>query len=228
MNTWSEILTMQSPAYALMVGIGLVAAGAVYYLLPIDTPDKKGIVLFPAALGLMLGAKLPVVLSYGWGNPAAYAGKSLLGGLVGAYLAVRFAKRLYGIAWVGGGDAYVLPVAIATAVGRVGCLLNGCCGGRNGFPAPVLEIGFYLAMFALVLNWRRAHRFQGRWFPLYMLAYCIFRFFTEFIRTEPRIFAGFTAYQALALIGACIFAFELHHRSPRSGREAAHGRIPVE
>lgn len=227
MYLWLDAALLRSPAYALMAGLGLLAAGAVFYLFPLDTPDRKGFVLFPAALGLFTGAKLPVVLSYGWNNPSAYLGKSLLGGLMGAYLAVRLAKWLSGIPWVGGGDRYVLPISIAVAFGRVGCLINGCCWGKNGFPAPVLEIGFHLTMFMLVLSWRRAKRFKGSWFPLYMLSYCVFRFCTEFIRIEPRVLAGLTVYHWLALLGVFLFSMELYFRWKRS-EESAYERTTVE
>lgn len=227
MDLWFETVALHSPGYALMAGLGLLAAGAVFYWFPPETPDKKGFLLFPAALGLFIGAKLPVIVSYGWNNPDAYMGKSLLGALIGAYLAVRLAKWICKIPWVGGGDAYVLPISIAVAIGRIGCLFNGCCWGKNGFPAPVLEIGFHLTMFALVLGWRRKGRFKGSWFPLYMLSYCIFRFGTEFIRIEPRVLAGLTAYHWLALMGMLLFSMELYYRG-RRGEEAAHERTIVE
>ena len=41
---------------------------------------------------------------------------------------------------------------------------------------------------------------------LYLIAYCAFRFSTEFIRPEPRVIGGLTAYQwgALAMAAALI------------------------
>lgn len=227
MYPWLDAALQQNLAYALAVGLGLLAAAAVYYRFPIDTPDKRGFLLFPAALGLLVGAKLPVILSYGWTTVPAYAGKSLLGGLLGAYVAVRLAKRIHGIPWVGGGDAYVLPVSIAVAFGRVGCLFNGCCWGRNGFPAPLLEIAFHLVMFGIVLRWRARNRYRGSWFPIYMLSYCLFRFCTEFIRAEPRVLAGLTVYHGLALLGTLLFAAELYYRGRRE-TGVAHERTAVE
>lgn len=226
MEAWSDAFTARSIGYSLLVGAGLLAAGAVAYGLPVGAPERKKFLLIPAGLGLIVGAKIPVLMSYGWDNPAAYMGKSLLGGLLGAYLAVRLTKWVRGIPWVGGGDAFVLPVAIGAAFGRVGCLIGGCCWGRNGFPAPVLEIAFHLTMFAVVLGWRRENRHGGRWFPLYMLSYCLFRFCTEFIRTEPRVLSGLTAYQWIAALGALVFAAELHYRS-RQGEGLAGERNPV-
>jgi len=224
---WFETIALRSPGYALMVALGLLAAGVVFRMFPIETPDKQGFVLFPAVVGLLIGAKLPVIISYGWNDAIMNMGKSLLGGLMGAYIAVRLAKQLRGIPWVGGGDAYVLPISIAVALGRVGCLFNGCCMGKNGFPAPVLEIGFHLTMFGLVLFWRQRRILAGSWFPLYMLSYCIFRFCVEFIRTEPHVFAGLTAYHWLSLLGIMLFTMELRYRRRRD-KETGYEQRPME
>ena len=64
-----------------------------------------------------IGAGLPVswVLIHG--------GKSLLGALAGGFLAGALAKRALGYTR-STGDAYVLAIPIATAIGRVGCYLS--------------------------------------------------------------------------------------------------------
>ncbi len=64
-----------------------------------------------------IGAGLPVswVLIHG--------GKSLLGALAGGFLAGVLAKRALGYTR-STGDAYVLAIPIATAIGRVGCYLS--------------------------------------------------------------------------------------------------------
>lgn len=200
--------------YTVMVALGLIAAGAVKILLRVPRPagDKHGFVWFPAAIGLIMGAKIPLLISHGMQAELFCNGKSLIGGLLGAYIAVRIGKWIFRQQWVGGGDAFVLPLSMGLAVGRVGCLLRGCCWGINGFPAPALEIAFHLSAFLVFLYYRRHAMFIGSWFPMYMLAYCIFRFGIEFIRTEPRVLLWLTAYQWTAACGVLIFCFELMHR----------------
>ena len=53
--------------------------------------------------------------------------------------------------------------------------------------------------------WRR-HVFAGQLIKLYIIAYLVYRFASEFIRPEPRLLAGLTGYQwaALALIPAFV------------------------
>jgi prolipoprotein diacylglyceryltransferase len=148
-----------------------------------------------ALLGAGLGAKLPFVLLGGepfWALSAwATDGKTILSGLAGGYLGVEVAKLLFGIREKTG-DSFAVPLAAAVAVGRWGCFFNGCCGAPL---VPILESGFHAAM-ALLL--RRLARVEGlRWqlLKLYLIAYSAFRFGTEFLRTEPRVAWGLTAYQ---------------------------------
>ena len=61
-------------------------------------------------------------------------------------------------------------------------------------------------------TWRKAP-----WFPLYMAAYCVFRFLVEFIRIEPRVALGLTAYQWIAAVGLAVFCYELRTRLSREG-----------
>lgn len=217
-----RFFSLTVPAYPVMIGLGMIVAGLVRFLLPIQNVphSRSGFVIFPAFIGLVVGAKLPVLLSYGLRPEFAATGKSVLGALVGAYLAVRLAKWWTGQSWKGGGDAFVLPLAAGIGVGRIGCLLNGCCWGAGGFPAPLLEIAFHSTAFAVFCLFRSRHVAEGAWFPLYLGAYCLFRFFAEFIRVEPRVLAGLTVYQWIAAVGVAAFFYEVWSRLHRD-REAA-------
>ena len=65
------------------------------------------------------------VRSLGWMG----GGKTILWGLAGGYAGVEFAKWLMGVQRRTG-DAFVVPVAVSVAIGRLGCLAAGCCNGR--------------------------------------------------------------------------------------------------
>jgi phosphatidylglycerol:prolipoprotein diacylglycerol transferase len=106
----------------------------------------------------------------------------------------------------------ILPFSVA--IGRVGCLLSGCCRGAptslpwavtdpDGIarhPAPVYEILFQLTIGGLFVWMVRNERMKGRVFALYLVLYGTFRFFTEMIRDTPRLFGGVVSgYQVLAL-----------------------------
>ena len=72
----------------------------------------------------------------------AYGNRSILGGLVGAWLGVHVAKRLCGYQ-LRTGDLFAPAVALGMAVGRIGCLLTE-------LPGPHRLVGDHLD--------RRTHR----------------------------------------------------------------------
>jgi phosphatidylglycerol:prolipoprotein diacylglycerol transferase len=121
----------------------------------------------------------------------------------------------------------ILPFSIG--IGRVGCLLVGCCRGIpwDGplaiaysdnvwrHPAQAYEIVFHISMGLLLRAlWRRQILF-GRHFALYLAAYGVFRYFTEFLRETPKAFAGLSAYQWLALAMIAAGAIALASRTIR-------------
>src|SRR2546423_8735567 len=98
--------------------------------------DGRLVFIYGAALvGAFFGAKLVYLFAEGWlhfGAPDMWfqlaAGKSILGALLGGYVFVELAKRHVGYASATGDDfALIAPISIG--LGRVGCLLHGCCLG---------------------------------------------------------------------------------------------------
>ncbi len=93
------------------------------------------IVLAWCATWGVVGSKL-LVISWGEWNAALSHGhipftaeKSFLGGVLGAIIGVFFARRLLGLRYsVADAFAFALPVGLA--IGRIGCLLGGCCFGK--------------------------------------------------------------------------------------------------
>jgi len=172
-----------------------------------------------AFVGGTFGAKLPFALGSDepvWSTWAWLAdGKTVTTGLIFAYLAVEAAKWLLDVR-VKTGDPFALPLALALAVGRWGCFFNGCCfgiattlpwgvdfgDGVRRHPTQVYESLFHVAMAGVLalLLWRGVLR--GRQLKLYLIAYGVYRFLTEFIRPEPAWWLGLTFYQwaALALV----------------------------
>jgi phosphatidylglycerol---prolipoprotein diacylglyceryl transferase len=63
-------------------------------------------------------------------------GKTIVGGLVGGLIAVELVKRAMGIRR-STGDLYAPALAVAIAVGRVGCLLTGVADDTSGTPTSL-------------------------------------------------------------------------------------------
>ncbi len=124
-------------------------------------------------------------------------GALVLGGL-GAYLWAR--RRKIAAAQVL--DMMAVPMLVGWAIGRVGCLLNGCCFGRvchDGFCAHFVDVGYrvpaqwvdivLLSIAAVLVAWsERIALGKGQvWrvgtsFTLAVIAFAISRFGYEFLR----------------------------------------------
>jgi phosphatidylglycerol---prolipoprotein diacylglyceryl transferase len=130
-------------------------------------------------------------------------------------------------------DWFACKLLLSIAIGRLGCMLAGCCRGlptnatlslsySDGVPrVPIapMELLFHAGLFALFLHLRRHVELRGKLFALYLVVYGVFRFATEPLRETPKPLSGFSVYQllALALIGAG--AWSLLRRFPAAMSE---------
>jgi len=93
-----------------------------------------------AAAGAALGARALAWLA----NPDAtydlqsvlLGGKTIIGGLVGGLIAVELVKLAMGIRR-STGDLYAPALAVAIAIGRIGCLLTGVADDTSGTPTSL-------------------------------------------------------------------------------------------
>lgn len=226
------------PAYPIFMVLAFVAAGLVFlHNQRDDAPDEDSGAIYPIALtaffGGLIGAKLPVVLMnlrLGWSWQALLAGRTIVGALVGGTLGVMLVKRLLGIRGRHG-NKLAAPAALGMAVGRIGCLLAGCCAGipttlpwgvdfGDGIPrhpTQLYEALFCLTAFILLQRARRTAK-PGRLLSTYFAAYFGFRFLIEFLRPHPA-FAGLTVFQWICVAGLLILAVKtqwLLHVTTRS------------
>lgn len=93
-------------------------------------------------------------------------------------------------------------VALAQGIGRVGCLLNGCCFGDESSLIPV-QLYSSVALVAIYAGLRslqeKPHR-AGEVFYAYLILYSVKRFIVEFLRQDnPRILDGLTLFHFLSL-----------------------------
>jgi prolipoprotein diacylglyceryltransferase len=154
-----------------------------------------------------------------------YGNRSILSGLVGAYVGALVAKRLVGYR-ESTGDLFAPAVALGMAVGRIGCLLSELPGTPTSLPwgmrltpaeaamfpgtqpgVPLhpsfaYEIVFHLAAF-VALRWLRGRiAAPGELFKLYLAGYAVFRFAVEFVRGNEVVAVGLTRPQLFLL--ACL------------------------
>ena len=227
--------SMTGLVYPLLAVVGIVlSAHLVERAQTVGARQRLSLVFLGGLFGMAVGAKLGFVLAEGlWTIPRdvpawswrawwwALSGKTVLGGLLGAYAGVEIAKRAVGHREPTG-DLFALTVPASLMLGRVGCLVEGCCrgvalphdawyalhdiDGAPRWPAPVVELLFNALMLALFYGSQRVGRevsgapLRGQLFHLYLIAYGAFRFVHEGWRDTPRLHAGVTGYRVLALL----------------------------
>lgn len=208
--------------------------------LPLKEGQRIGVAV-GAFIGAMLGAKLPFALADWHGLLSGQVwfadGKTILTGLAGGYFGVVVAKWSLGI-HTRTGDSFAVPVAASIAVGRLGCFVAGCCYGcrtslpwgvvfeQHGpeprHPAQLYEAAFHAIAAIILFRAQRVGLFQGNLIKIYILAYCVYRFFSEFIRDEQPLWLDLTGYQWAALVLGLLFAW-LWWRDRAAARTALPG-----
>lgn len=168
-------------------------------------------------IGALAGARALYVVSY-WRE--SFAGRPLweifnirgggvvfYGGFIGASLACICYVRLKKLPLWKIADILAPSVALGHAIGRIGCLMNGCCygcpttvpwaihfpgdhptHGQNVHPTQIYESALNFGLYG-ALEWLfRRRRFDGQVFAAYLVCYAVLRAFVEIFRGD------YTAY----------------------------------
>ena len=169
-------------------------------------------------VGGIIGARAVYVATY-WreefaGQPFSeifmiqHGGLVYYGGLIGAMIAGFIFIHWKKLPLWKTADVFAPSIALGNVFGRIGCLLNGCCYGREcsapwaitfpeghethppGSPAiPVHPTEIYDALLNfgvyLFLAWLfRRKKFDGQIFATYLLCYAVTRSFVEYFRGD--------------------------------------------
>jgi phosphatidylglycerol:prolipoprotein diacylglycerol transferase len=211
-----------------------------------------GIYLIIAAL---VGAKLMLVVvdfDYFRERPRELlslvrAGGVFYGGLLFSLVTGLWLVRRYKLPVWKSADMYAPGIALGHIIGRLGCLLAGCCYGRPTdvpwaitftspaadanvgtplgtplHPTQIYDAGAELVILIfLLVTERRGKPFAGRTFWLYMLLYAISRFIVEIYRGDERgTLAGVSTSQFVSLFMVPL-ALVMLLRLRRAGAAAA-------
>ena len=249
-------------AVAYLVALQLAVARARRQGLNAQRVMDLGIYLIIAAL---VGAKLMLVVvdfTYFREHPReilslARAAGVFYGGLIVAVPLGLWLGRRYGLPMWTTADLFAPGIALGHVIGRFGCLLAGCCYGRETHvpwavtftdpvaaanagtplgvplhPTQLYDAGAELLILVFLLVFERKGRpFAGRTFWLYMLLYAISRFVVEIYRGDPRgaIWGLSTSQFFSVLIAplAIIMLLRLRARSATSLETAAVAAVSV-
>jgi prolipoprotein diacylglyceryltransferase len=184
---------------------------------------------------LLAWAEMPAhYLAVARADPLALlGGKTIVGGLLGGWAGVELAKKICGVTR-STGDTFVWPLAVGTALGRLGCFFTGLDDHTYGIPTSLpwaVDFGdgmprhptqLYEAIFVLLLAFaislaaaRRAWPVGAR-FRLYFAGYFAFRFAVEFLKPREIPLAGLSAIQLASLAGAVLALSSLRRLDPHS------------
>ena len=190
-------------SYAVFVGLGFLAAYGirrqeVQRLGYARTPGHRFVAL-GALFGAMIGSKIGMVLFATdmhalWETALNmdFTGKTVIGGIGGAYVGVEVCKRIVGVKH-STGDAFAVSVPVAQALGRIGCFLHGCCPGAHSeglfaiggrLPQQLYESAADFALAGALWAIREKPRPSGQLFRYYLAGYATIRFVLEYIRDD--------------------------------------------
>ena len=154
----------------------------------------------------------------------------ILGAVIGIFLFSHFSNRRFGYIM----DIVAPIVPVAQIIGRMGCVLNGCCYGKETdifcavtytdpdssaptgisvHPTQIYEM-IFLAITAVII-WKlkdRVKKVEGSLFLIYITAYSLWRFLIGFFRDGQDFFLGLLQAQVIGLIVVIIVVPVLVYR----------------
>jgi len=222
MLPYINILGRTIPTYGMLAFAGIVVAicFAVFYFSKYHDIEKEDI--FDASMfgiiGIGIGAKLLYIITIlpdliknfsilDWKTliPRLLQGGFVFyGGLIGGIIGIYIYSRLFKISFKKLCMILIPVVPIFHSIGRIGCLLAGCCHGReyNGFgsitfyntnlaptgvplfPMQIVESVCNLIIFAIILLTYKKFKGTYKTIGLYFVLYSIIRFMLEFYRGD--------------------------------------------
>lgn len=197
-------------------------------------PDMAYDLVLGVAVGSLIGARLFYVAAH-WND---YYSKNVLeifqvwngglvfyGGLLGGGIGLVLMARTKQLNVARLGDAVAAPLALGTAIGRLGCYFNGCCygipakapwgvnffGDGRYLPTQLIELAWALIMFGIIFFWlekKVEFKSDGSLFIIYLVLYSSGRFFVEFIRFSTWKLFGVLSFAQL--VSLAVFAVSLY------------------
>jgi phosphatidylglycerol---prolipoprotein diacylglyceryl transferase len=143
---------------------------------------------------------------------------AILGAALGIWIYCKITKTKMGYIV----DLMAPGIIIAQAIGRVGCLLNGCCygtpttlpwglvytdpqsfgfnGGIPTHPTVVYEIIYCIIVFVVLMMLRKKLKPDGSLFALYLALYAAWRLGIDFLRDGTPFLFGLHQAQVISII----------------------------
>lgn len=195
-------------------------------------PAQRSSIVVGGMVGALIGAKVLVMLQHidlWWQQRELFwlmllQGKTIVGALLGALIGVEVIKKIIGVKQ-STGDAFVYPLMLGMAIGRIGCFLTGLSDRTYGIatnlpwgidfgdgiprhPTQLYEIGFLLLLMVFLKVRSRYSIQSGDLFKFFMISYLSFRLLIDSIKPDFQPILGLSAIQI-----ACVLALIYYARS---------------
>jgi len=189
--------------------------------------EHRWAVIAAAAVGALVGSRALGLLEQApqmglhWGDWLQPGGKTIVGGLLGGWLAVELLKLVMRVR-SRTGDLFAVPLCVGIAIGRLGCFFAGLADDTYGVatklpwgvdfgdgvrrhPTQLYEF-LFLAVLAVVLwRWQKRPHAEGQIFRGFLAAYFAWRLLIDFIKPQPHI-AGMNVIQWACVAGLVTLA----------------------
>ena len=189
--------------------------------------EHRWAVIAAAAVGALIGSRVLGLLEQApatglrWSDWVQPGGKTVVGGLLGGWLAVELLKQMMHVR-TRTGDLFAVPLCVGIAVGRLGCFFAGLADDTYGVatklpwgvnfgdgvrrhPTQLYEF-LFLAVLAVVLwNWQKRPHAEGQVFRLFLAVYLLWRLGIDFLKPQPLI-AGMNVIQWACTAGLLALA----------------------
>jgi phosphatidylglycerol---prolipoprotein diacylglyceryl transferase len=220
--------------------LGYAGGGFVYRRLRRDGGDvlndeRRWVVIASAAVGALLGSRMLGLLEqaprvgFHWRILLMPGGKTIVGGMLGGWIAVEAAKRAMHVK-SRTGDLFALPLCVGITIGRLGCFFAGLADDTYGkpttlpwgvnfgdgvrrHPVQIYEIAFLMIVAVALVWWgERPHR-EGILFRGFLAAYLAWRLAIDFLKPQPLV-AGMNWIQWACVAGLVgLFVSEVRYES---------------
>lgn len=145
-----------------------------------------------------------------------FSGLVWYGGFTAGVLAFIIYIRWRGYPFWKMADILAPFLALAYAIVRIGCFLNGCCYGKvsdsvcavvfpavdglSRYPTQLYSSAVNFILFGFLLWYYPRRKFDGQIFILYMLGYSVYRFTIEFFRENTIFYDSLSVSQIYSLV----------------------------
>ncbi len=210
-------------------------------------PDHALDLAIILVLSGLIGSRLAYIAMFEWqeflARPAiffsmsngGFQGLVWYGGFTAGLLAFIIYIRVKRYPFWQMADIIAPYLALAYAIVRIGCFLNGCCygvisdaactvvfpevDGFHRYPTQLYSSALNLLLFGLLYRYYPRRRFDGQVFAGYLVGYAVYRFLIEFFRENWVFYGPLSIAQVYSLLilaaGLIIYVWR---RSSAEGR----------